>query len=113
MHLQAPDKTHVIRELNDSLRRNFRGGKVVLTHSVAELPDMVKAGALLQMSRFEAFTPENDPTGEHDMGSFDFCQRRFLFKIDYYDNNLEYGSEDPADPHKTQRVLTLMLSEDY
>ena len=33
--------------------------------------------------------------------------------MDYYDKELEAGSEDPADPEKTTRVLTLMLAEDW
>lgn len=36
-----------------------------------------------------------------------------MFKIDYYDLELEYGSEDPADPEQTVRVLTVMLPSDY
>ena len=33
-----------IRELNDAFRKSFAGGKVVMTASVAELPDMVRVG---------------------------------------------------------------------
>ncbi len=109
----APDKVARIRELNDNLRQNFRGGKVMTTAGVAALPDMVKAEALLMMGRFTDFTEANDPHGEHDCASFALCNRRFIWKIDYYDTKLEYGSEDPADPEKTCRVLTLMLAEEY
>ena len=35
------------------------------------------------------------------------------FKIDYYDLDLEYGSEDPADASITRRVITIMLPSDY
>jgi hypothetical protein len=38
---------------------------------------------------------------------------RHLFKIDYYDASMEFGSEDPADLSKTTRVLTIMLAEDW
>ena len=36
-----------------------------------------------------------------------------MFKIDYYDQNLSMHSPDPADPAITQRVITIMLAEDY
>jgi Protein of unknown function (DUF3768) len=36
-----------------------------------------------------------------------------LFKIDYYDASIDFGSEDPADLSKTTRVLTIMLAEDW
>jgi hypothetical protein len=102
-----------IRELNDAFRKTFAGGKVVMTASVTELPDMVRANALLEVCRFDAFSPDNDPHGEHDFGSFDLVGRKFFWKIDIYDANMEFGSEDPGDPKKTTRVLTLMLAEDY
>ena len=65
------------------------------------------------VARFCNFTEENDPHGEHDIGNFTLCQRTFYWKIDAYDENLEFGSEDPSDPTKTPRVLTLMLAEHY
>ena len=105
--------TEKVRELNDAFRKSFAGGKVVMTASVAELPDMVRANALLEVARFDRFTEDNDPYGEHDFGSFDLVGRKFFWKIDAYDTNMECGSEDPADPEKTTRVLTLMLAEDY
>jgi hypothetical protein len=103
----------VIRELNDAFRRSFAGGKVFLTAGVIALPDMVKAAAMLAVISFEEFDADNDPYGEHDFGAFQLCQRGFFWKIDYYDQSLEAGSEDPADPQKTTRVLTIMLAEDY
>ena len=74
---------------------------------------MVRATALLEVTRFDRFTDDNDPYGEHDFGSFELVGRTFFFKIDTYDPNMEFGSEDPSDPTKTTRVLTLMLAEDY
>ncbi len=105
--------TQRIRELNDAFRSTFRGGRVVMTASVDELPPMVKAEALHKVATFGSFTAENDPHGEHDFGSFELVSRKFFWKIDYYDNDLRCGSEDPADPDRTVRILTLMLAEDY
>jgi uncharacterized protein DUF3768 len=62
---------------------------------------------------FDTFTEENDPYGEHDFGALDFDGKRFFWKIDYYDTNLQYRSEDPADTEKTDRVLTIMLADEY
>lgn len=99
--------------LNDAFRHTFRGGKVMMTIGVAELPDCVKAEALRQVADFSEFTPESDPHGEHDFGSFNLVGRKFLWKIDYYDNDMRCGSEDPSDPDQTLRVLTLMLASEY
>jgi hypothetical protein len=99
--------------LNDAFRTTFRGGNVTMTSGVDELPDCVKAEALVQVSKFSEFTADNDPHGEHDFGSFTLVGRKFFWKIEYYDNELQYGSEDPSDPRKTTRVLILMLASEY
>ena len=102
-----------IRELNDAFRQTLRGGRAMMTSGVDELPDCVKAEAFMQVAKFSAFTPDNDPHGEHDFGSFTLVGRKFFWKIDYYDKELRYGSEDPSDPEKTTRVLTVMLADEY
>jgi len=109
----SPDKLALIRQLNDALRTTFKGGTVLMTGSVAALPDMVRAAALMEMAQFSAFDESNDPYGEHDFGRFELCNRTFLFQIAYYGRTYDEGSEDPADANKTRRVLTLMLAEDY
>lgn len=102
-----------IRELNDAFRRTFQGGRVMMTPGVVELPDCVKAEVLSKVASFDSFTEDNDPHGEHDFGSFELVGRKFFWKIDYYDRELEYGSENPADPEQTARVLTIMLASEY
>ncbi len=113
MNTALADRAARIRDLNDAFRKTFSGGKVVMTGSVADLPDMVRANALLEVSRFDRFTEDNDPHGEHDFGSFELVGRTFFWKLDYFDATMEFGSEDPSDPARTTRVLTLMLAEDY
>ena len=102
-----------VRELNDEFRRTMQGGKVMMTASVANLPPDVQAMAIRKVVTFDQFTEDNDPHGEHDFGSFELAGHTFFWKIDYLDRRLKWGSDDPADPEKTTRVLTIMLAEDY
>ena len=102
-----------IAALNDAFRRTFSGGTVMMTSSIAALPSEVKASILWKVATFAEFSADNDPHGEHDFGSFHVADHHVFWKIDYYDEHLESGSEDPGDPTKTTRVLTIMLAEDY
>jgi hypothetical protein len=102
-----------IRALNDAFRTTMTGGTVVMTAGVDALASDVKAAVIRRIATFSEFTPENDPHGEHDFGRFSLAGRKFFFKIDAYDADMRYGSEDPADPAKTTRVLTIMLADEY
>ena len=59
------------------------------------------------------FNEDNDPYGEHDFGAIDHNGQKIYWKIDYYDSDLKYGSENPADPCQTARVITIMLANEY
>jgi hypothetical protein len=71
------------------------------------------AQALREVSSFDASTPKNDPYEEHDFGAFTLQGHKVFWKIDYYDAAMEYGSNDPANPDVTTRVLTVMLADEY
>jgi hypothetical protein len=73
----------------------------------------MRAQVFDRVRTFEAFNADNDPHGEHDFGNFEIGSRKLFWKIDQYDAAMEFGSEDPADPSKTIRVLTIMLASEY
>ena len=107
------DTASRIRMLNDNLRNTFVGGKVMLTSGVDALPAEAKARVLSKVRTFGDFNSDNDPHGEHDFGSFQIDGEKYFFKIDYYAPDMETGSDDPADPKKTTRVLTIMRADEY
>jgi hypothetical protein len=86
-----------IRSLNDAFRRSFSGGRVMLTASVAELPDEEREAILAKVRVFDAFDRDNDPQGEHDFGLFEHLGTIFFWKIDNCVPGLAAGSEHPAD----------------
>lgn len=107
------DKIKKIRELNDNLRQNFSGGRVLITRGVAELPIDKQLEITEKVRNFSNFNQDNDPNGEHDFGSFDLDGVIYFWKIDYYDVEYQYLSLDPADETITNRVLTILLAEEY
>ena len=113
MNTAALNKTDRLRLLNDNFRSTFVGGQVVMTRGVADLPLDVKARLILAVQSFSNFTKDNDPYGEHDFGSFEIEGETYFFKLDYYAPDMDGGSEDPADPEKTARVLTIMRADEY
>ncbi|MEG3086300.1 DUF3768 domain-containing protein [Sphingomonas sp. PB4P5] len=86
---------------------------LAITPGVAALGREALATIVADVRMHELFSEENDPFGEHDMGTVHHAGQRLFWKIDYYDTNLEFGSPDPADPAVTTRILTIMLASEY
>jgi len=107
----SKDTAKRIRSLNDAFRSTLQGGRVLLTAGVHELPESIRGEAINAMRTFTSFDEGNDPHGEHDFGKLEIEGYEFFWKIDYFDKSMAYGSENPADPERTVRVLTLMLTE--
>lgn len=110
---QLDPDTLAIRTFNDQLRTSFSGGRVMMTKGVNALADATIAKVLRAVRDFDDFSEGNDPYGTHEFGMLDIDGERVMFKIDAYDQNLEYGSPNPADPSVTTRVLTILLASEY
>jgi Protein of unknown function (DUF3768) len=113
LEVNMDTKTARIRALNDQLRQNFADGIAVMTPGVAALGPEAVERIVKTIAVFDDFCHANDPHEEHDFGSFEADGHMIMFKIDYYDQNLSMHSPDPADPSVTQRVITIMLAEEY
>ena len=98
----------------------------VATEGFRALPDEDQSRVRELVETFDAFTADNDPYGERDFGAiYQDGEGRWattrtarpaetvFWKIDAYDRELRFGSEDPADPAVTRRVLTIMLASEY
>ncbi len=109
-------ETLAIRTLNDQLRTTMSGGQVLITPGVNELKADTMARVIHAVRGFEDFNEDNDPYKTHEFGMVEMDGNKVMFKVDCYDQNLEYGSPDPSDPSDpsvTTRVLTILLASEY
>lgn len=109
----SDDRTAIIRSLNDGLRCFGRGGTLAMTAGVIALGKHALPSIVAAVREFNAFSPDNDPYGEHDFGAIEWEGARVFFKLDYYDRDMRFGSPDPADPAVTTRVLTILLASEW
>lgn len=97
---------------NDRLRITLsplQGEKILITNTVRQ--SLFLLHVLREVIMFSSFTSENDPYGEHDFGAVESAGTRYLFKIDYYDENLEFGVDQYRE--RFRRVLTIMCADEY
>lgn len=103
-----------ISDLNDALRSQGEWGQIYITQGVKGLREEVKAQVIQRVRIFDDFTEDNDPNEEHDFWSVEVNGEKFFWKIDYYSkDNPSSGSEDPANPDVTKRVMTIMRASEY
>lgn len=102
-----------IKQLNDTFRKTFCGGRVVLTVGIQSMPTDDRSELLKQVQEFDKFTEDNAPYGEHDFGAISFKNDTYFWKIDYYDTDYNYLSPDASDSNVTNRVLTIMRGDEY
>ncbi|MCT4575112.1 MAG: DUF3768 domain-containing protein [Alphaproteobacteria bacterium] len=111
--MDSVDKKERLIKLNDLLRKQGIGGKIVYTRGVSALnkEDVFKLYTLIR--NFNDFNESNDPYQEHDFGAVDFKREKYYWKIDYYNLEEQAHSQDPSNPNITSRVLTIMRSDEY
>lgn len=100
-----------ISELNDEFRTTFERGTVLTSGDIIKKKPQEWIKILTAVQKFDDFTPDNDPYGEHDMGIVEVDGQDYIWKIDYYDLEDKYFSSDPSNPAVTHRVLT--ITTDY
>jgi Protein of unknown function (DUF3768) len=101
-------------ELNDLCRTAMGiAGRLFQTAGICALPLADQSAIREKVETFDAFTPDNDPHKERDFGAFMHNDDQIFWKIDYDAPDMEHGSENPADPQQTVRVLTIMLASEY
>ena len=107
------DKVRIIREINDAFRKTGVGGRVMMTIGIRELGERAVHEIVGKIRESSDFNGNNDPHGEHDFGSITHNGVKVLWKLDYYDRSMEFGSPDPSDASITMRVMTIMFADEY
>ncbi|MBN8847370.1 MULTISPECIES: DUF3768 domain-containing protein [unclassified Sphingomonas] len=113
----AASRTSRIAELNDRVREGSDPtARILITRAcLATFCGGDTAAGLLAQAGLMAAVRATEFTAdcpERDFAELSFRGERVFLKVDYYDETLTWGSEDPADPARTVRVLTVMMPED-
>lgn len=109
----AVPRSEAIARLNDQLRKTGTGGSIMVTRGVLAITRFNSPELAEALAAYDAFDADNDPHGERDFGDLTLWGEDLFWKLDYYSPDLRYGSDDPADPEKTKRVLTVMLTSEW
>ena len=116
LYWSRPDapQNHRVRDLNDAFRtRGLGRGSVMVTEGVTAHGAVFVMEVVAAVRRFNAFTEDNDPWGEHDFGAVEIEGQKIFWKIDPYDIDLQAQSPNPANPAVTHSILTIMLASEY
>ena len=128
--ITARERTARIARLNDRARQAMGlacNAYVTVGFRALREADQSRVRELIET--YDTFDEDNDPHGERDFGTIyqiadghwtterprpcDDERERVFWKLDYYDRDLRFASEDAANPAVTRRVLTIMLADEY
>ena len=126
----AREQTARIARLNDMARQAIGVAcTAVATVGFLSLSAFDQSRVRELIETYDAFDEDSDPHDESDFGCVyqlgdgqwtterprvcDDERERVFWKLDYYDHDLRFGSEDAANPAVTRRVLTIMLADEY
>jgi hypothetical protein len=102
--------------------------RLVATQGIRDLPQADQSQLRELVETYDVWGDGNDPYSERDFGVIyeargigwttakpadDDIMERVLWKIDYYDLTLKWGSKAPWNSAVTSRVLTIMLGNEY
>lgn len=128
MATDVNDRHAVIAEQNDLVRAaladpeafkqvNAQGIEFKLVWTPGINDAFLQTGKIKLLAKaiaaFDAFEADDDPYQERDFAALEVEGTKVYFKFDYYNLTMDGGSEDPADPAQTVRVLTVMLPSEY
>lgn len=111
--LTEDEKVSGIRQLNDKLRIERKGGCTIATDGILALGNDQIEAIRNTIAAYADFTHSNDPYGEHDFGTLTFGENEIIWKIDYLDVNRSGHSPDPSNASLTSRCMTIMLTSEY
>ena len=130
MSVATASQRERIATLNDRARQAMGlACTLVATVGFRSLPEADQSRVRELIETYDSFDEDNDPHGERDFGTIyqladggwttepprlsENERERVFWKLDYYDRDLRFASDDPADRAITRRVLTVMLSDEY
>lgn len=105
-------RAEAIARLNDQVRFG-NDGTVMVTQGVQSITGFDATELAELLANYDDFTHENDPHGERDFGLISYKGWDVIWKIDPYDKELKFGSDNPADPAVTTRIATLLLASEW
>lgn len=93
----------VIAELNDKFRANDAKLPADGNHVIEQMDEEWRTAVMQAIRNLDSVDD-----AEHDFGAVNVNGKSLYWKIDYYDTELEYSSDEPCDDVLTERVLTII-----
>ncbi|UWQ31037.1 DUF3768 domain-containing protein [Leisingera sp. M523] len=98
-----------VRTLNDHFRKAGKGGVVMISMGI-HLLGRATVDTIMKQLGGEAGDASIESDEDHDIGLLKVNSRIIHWEIDCYNKDFDDMSPDPADPEKTTRVMTVLLS---